>query len=439
MSIPLFDNPRQYLLAGVYAVLILYPATMFVIKGLRSEYFGVLFLLSLIALFVTKFRLKSFQLDRDEILVVSSFLILFLVAFVSYAWFGFTEEGGSRLGRYNLFLFAIPIFLLFRITQPRAEIVWLGIVLGCYVAIGRAILEEVELVQEIVRGESRIDPTKANGVMNPIRFGCLTLIMGFISLAGSLYLRKIHLTLRLLGMVGFVAGFGASILAETRGAWIAVPLLSFIVTWPYLQKQKKSIRYLIGAGVILCALVVILTPVTGVKGRIDLAISEVSDYIEHDKQDTSVGIRFLMFNAAYRAFSENKIFGIGVGGYKEFAENYYLEKKLEFTGRFIQSKNPHNEYLLHAATRGVVGVFSLLLLFLSGIWLFTRRQKRHDGIYRFSAISGMLLFVAFMHFGLTIALFEHRNFLLFFAVYSMVFLAHKPLNESLQNSGRVSK
>jgi len=431
MTIPSLGNARQFVLAGVYAVLILYPTTMFVIKGLRSEYYGALFILSLIALVITKFRLKPLQLSRDELLVLSSFLIFFLVAFVSYTWFGFTDEGGKRLGKYNLFLFAIPIFFLFRITQPKAEIVWLGIVLGCYIAFGRAILEEMELVQEIVRGKTRIDPTKANGIMNPIRFGCLTLVMGFIALAGCLYLKRIHLILRLLGLVGFFAGLGASILAETRGAWIAIPLLLVIATWPYLQKQKKSIRYLVGGGIILCALIVIFTPATGVKARFNATAAQINNYIKADIQHDSIGIRLFMFETAFQAFTENKIFGVGVGGYQKFAKDYYFEQKPAIREKFTKWKNPHNEYLLHAATRGVVGLVALFILFLSGIWIFARRQRRHDGSYRFSAISGMLLYVGFMHFGLTIALFEHRNFLLFFAIYSMVFLAHKPVDEDL--------
>ena len=439
MTIPSLGNARQYVLAGVYAVLILYPVTMFVIKGLRSEYYGALFLLSLIALVVTKFRLKPLQLSRDELLVLSSFLILFLVAFISYAWFGFTEEGGSRLGRYNLFLFAIPIFFLFRITQPKEEIVWLGIVVGCYVAFGRAILEEMDLVQEIVRGKSRIDLNKANGVMNPIRFGCLTLVMGFIALAGTLYLRKIHLILRLLGLLGFIAGLGASILAETRGAWIAIPLLLIIAIRPFLAKQKKSIRYLIGVGIILCALIVILTPVTGVKARFDVTTNEINNYLEKDIQNSPVGVRLFMFETAFQAFTENKFFGVGVGGYQKFAKGYYFEQKPAFGEIFFKWKNPHNEYLLHAATRGVIGLVALFILFLSGIWYFARRQKRRDGSYRFSIISGLLLYIGFMHYGLTIALFEHRNFLLFFAIYSMVFLAHKPLDGGLQSNGNISR
>ncbi len=422
------------MLVGVYAVLLIYPMTMFVVEGLRSEFIAILILLSLVAFALNKFQLDIFTLDREETLVLLPFLLVFLVALASYAWFGFLDEAKTRMDRYSYFLLVFPIYSLFRYTRPKMEVIWIGVVVGCYIAFGRAVLEEMDLVEEIVRGVSRIDPNRANGVMNPIRFGCLSLIMGFIALIGTLNFRDSYPGLRIIGLFGFFSGLCASILSESRGAWIAVPLLLVISIWSYFREQKKSVRYLAIIGAVLTVLIITFTPMTGVKARIDIAVSNVSDYFESNKQNTSVGIRLYMVETAYQAFSENKVFGIGLGRYREYAKSYYLKEKPGINSKITWWKNPHNEYLLHASTRGLIGIAALLILFFSGIYFFVKQRKEAIGSYSFSAISGLVLYVGYMHFGLTIALFEHRNFLVFFIIYSILFIACRPVTENTQRS-----
>lgn len=54
---------------------------------------------------------------------------------------------------------------------------------------------------------------------------------------------------------------------------------------------------------------------------------------------------------------------------------------------------------------------------------FYRNRKDQGNGYQFSAIAGMLVITGYFFFGMSIALFEHRDFSLFFIIYTMFFAA----------------
>ena len=89
--------------------------------------------------------------------------------------------------------------------------------------------------------------------------------------------------------------------------------------------------------------------------------------------------------------------------------------------------------LVALTIRSVIGIAALMTLFISGIYIFASRHSSSHGNYSFPAICGMLLYVGYMHFGLTIALFEHRDFLVFFVIYTMLFVADSPFTEEIEH------
>ena len=419
------DGVKSVMLLGVYAVMLLYPATMFIQKEIKTEYFAALVFMSFYSFLSGRIRPSQYLLERKDYLVLFSFALITIIAWVSYAHFGFQEYAKHRVERYTWFLLAIPVYYLFLYTKPRMEVVWAGVVLGCFVAFGRAVLEELSLVDEIAWGNMK---GRANGSMHPIRFGDLSLLMGCISLNGALNLTRLKFFFRVIGVVGFCAGVGASVMSESRGGWIALPIILLIIAWFKLRHAGERRKYFVLLFIAIFGGVAAIMSDDSTLKRIKRAGQEINLYIERGVSRTSVGSRFDMFQTAISAFSENLIFGVGVGGYHSYAVRYYEKYNLtsdrKLFSAVIRWKNPHNEYLLQASTRGVVGLAGFIFMMFSiiGCGYSRNAEKVEDGII-FSSVNLVIIGVGFGIFGLTIALFEHKDFLLFFLLYVSIFLA----------------
>jgi len=404
----------------VYAVLLLYPVTMFVYKGIRSEYFGVLVLAALTGLVIRSIRPSLANVPVTHKWVLISFVLISFIAWLSFAYFGFQEIARPRLVKFTWFILAVPLYYLFRHIRPRVEMIWMGLVVGSLVAGGRALLEEFQLVEEISwEGLGG----RANGAMHPIRFGDLSLLLGFMSLAGALYLQQIKLHIRILGLVAFSTGVIASILSLSRGGWLAVPLLLFVVLIPWWRHRGKLARLLVPGLMIALLVSIFLVPSMDVNKRLDQARNDLVRYFEKGDSRSSLGARLDMFETAYHIFLKSPVFGVGIGSYHSHAQEYFEKKGGKLSREVVLWKNPHNELLLQAATRGIPGILSFLVLFVSMGFAFTKALGSTDASVLFHAVAGLSLVIGYAVFGMSIALFEHRDFLLFFVIYGMLFLA----------------
>ena len=418
------DRTRSVMLFVVYAVMLLYPAFMFIQREVRSQYLAVLLLMAIYGFVTKKIRPTHYALHRSDYLVLFSFALITIIAWVSYAHFGFQDYAKQRVEKYTWFLLSIPVYYLFLYTKPRLEIIWLGVVIGCFVAFGRALLEEFSLVDPIAWKEVK---DRAHGSMHPIRFGDLSLLMGCIALNGAINLPKLKPLIRLIGIVGFFSGLGASILSGSRGGWIALPVLLGVILWFKLRQEKSRKGFVIFSAIFL-GLVSFVMSSDVVQQRMYDAMQEVKLYVEENQKWSPVGERIEMYKTALNAFIVHPVFGVGVGGYHpysiEYSREYNKLNKRKLPRGVTRWKNPHNEFLLHAATRGIVGlsalIFMMAIISLRGLLGGNVGVKEAS---RFSSVNLILLGVGFSIFGLTIALFEHKDFLLFFLIYVMVSLA----------------
>ena len=155
---------------------------------------------------------------------------MFVVTLTSFVLLGGDHGGQGRVEVYLSFVFSIPIYFLFKLYSPSNRIIWGALVIACYVVAIRALLEVNGYVDELT--SNNIGFGRANGTMHPIRFGNLSLLMAFISLAGVLYIQNIKRWMKVGGILAFVWGLTASVLSESRGGWIAFPALMVIVMWP---------------------------------------------------------------------------------------------------------------------------------------------------------------------------------------------------------------
>ncbi len=414
------DQLGKWLMVLTGMVIVIYPTTRFVVEDIRSLYLVLLFLLSVVAFSFRWSQCKAISLSRSEKILLSCFFLMFIVTLMSFVILGGDHDGQRRVGVYLGFLLGLPVYYLFRLYMPSSRLIWAAIVIACYIVAVRSWLEMNGYVNDIAWVKLAHD--RANGTMHPIRFGDLSLVIGFISLAGALYIQEIKTWMKIMGVLGFLCGGYASVMSQSRGGWVAIPALLLIVLWPLFR--KITLKYKVGVilSILLGTVLMFNVPELKINERFEQASSDIELYQKGDS-NTSIGLRFDMFEAAYQIFSEYPLFGVGVGNYVESINNYYGSNKESVSNAITQYDNPHNEFLFHMVTRGLIGIVLLLVLFGTGIVMFFSKMKKHDNKNLFYAVSGLMVLVAYMHFGMSISLFKHRDFLLFFVIYVLLFAA----------------
>ena len=420
-NIKINDRLGKWLMIFTGVILVAYPTTRFVVNELRSSYLVILFLLSLIACGFYWPQCKAIVLTRLEKLLLFSFFLMFVVTILSFLLLGGDHGGQTRVGIYLGFLLGIPVYFLFKLYGPSSRLIWGALTIACYIVAARALLEVNGLVEELTSKNTGL--FRANGTMHPIRFGDLSLLMAFISLAGALYIKDIQRWMRVAGGLAFICGIIASVLSESRGGWIAVPALLIVSLWPLFRVITIRNKLIVLVAITIGFVAMFNISGLNIEKRFEQAKNDILQYHVNDNSRTSIGLRFDMFEAAYWMFSENTIFGVGVGNYSDEVKRYYESNKERISKEIVHFDNPHNEVLMHLATRGMVGFISLMLLFFVGVIMFVTKMRQYDDKTLFYAISGLMIFVAYAHFGMSISLFMHRDFLLFFVIYVSLFAA----------------
>jgi len=422
----------KLLLIIISVCIVLYPLTSFIVEGGRSVYIVILILLSIVAFTVRWSEVKKIELSRIEKWFLTSYFLMFIIALASIVFMGEGVDGNKRLAAYSGFLFSIPIYYLFRLYMPPSRIIWAAIVIACYIVATRAWLEVNGIVEDIEW--SSFPVSRANGAMHPIRFGNLTLLLGFIALAGSLYIKDVKLWMKLAGILAFFCGLYASVLSQSRGGWIAIPLLLVIVLWPVFRELTVKSKVALLVAIVISMVVVFNLTNLKVSERFKQAESDIVQYQKYNNSSTSLGARFDMYETAYNIFLQKPWFGVGIGNYRKHSASYYELNEDRLSTDVIMWGNPHNEILMHMATRGVVGLVVLVMLFVVGIYLFYSNMRKYNQNTLFFAVSGLLIFVAYLHYGMSVALFLHRDMTVFFIMYVTLFVAgiYKECNTSTE-------
>ena len=408
---PLSIDSAGHLVAT--GVLFLYPVLILLLTPMDS--FG-LTLFALGGIWVIWRQGKEEPATREEKLFYLAMSAFFLAALVTTLLGGIDQEGIKKLNKFLHLLLAIPAYLFLRHTGVNLAALWYGLVAGAMVAAITALVE--------IAGQP--PGFRASGATHPIIFGNLALAMGAMSLAGTGWFRARARWLIVLPVTAAFCGLLASLLSHARGGWVAVPLLTLIFVW-YARRFVSPLQR--WSAVALLAAVVLASywiPATGVKNTVDRTITNVAGYLQSDTDDetrgTSIGSRFEMWQAAWRIYRDNPVFGVGWGHYKRNAQS--LVDKGERHPSTATWGHPHNQFLSAMANGGTIALIAIVLLFLVPAGLFIRCIKAENtpNAQRL-ALAGLLLITAFIAFGLSEAIFERICPVSFFSFYMAALFA----------------
>jgi O-antigen ligase len=210
-------------------------------------------------------------------------------------------------------------------------------------------------------------------------------------------------------------GMLGSLLSGSRGGWIGLPVVAFVLYKSYGHRFSKSVKALVIAGLMLVGLAVYSLPQTGLQGRVQEAVNDISSYYSDENRDTSLGLRFEMWRGASQLIMERPLLGWGEAGYAEAMSE--LGEQGEITYKASQYDHAHNEFIDALAKRGVIGLVVLLALYFVPLRLFASGLKHPSLETRSLAVAGTLLAVGYIDFGLSQAFLAHNSGVMFYAFW----------------------
>jgi len=344
-----------------------------------------------------KFNLNT----KEKILILSLVLLPIVIAFDVLL----RDLRFRYLDYYLRFILVIPIYFALRQRKVSLKYFFVGILFG---AIGSGLLA---IYQTIF-----VNAHNVHGYIMKINFGNLSLLLGVMSLAGLFLLQGIRYkkSLIFICLISFCFGLIASILSGTRGGWIALPFFIslFLVYFP-AKKWKKTLSF------VVLTIILIITYSTNsyFKLRADSAYNNASTYLYSDglkAANSSEGIRFELWKAAWLIFTEHPIFGIGSGQFNDVLKEKIGAGEIPKIQVFDHA---HSEPLQALATTGIIGFLSYIFLY-AGIAYYFYSSLNLSSTYkiRYLSILGLMLVGGFFIFGLTNYSFGHQVMVLFFAV-----------------------
>ncbi|MEH6649130.1 MAG: O-antigen ligase family protein [Motiliproteus sp.] len=316
---------------------------------------------------------------------------LFIAGMAVYACSGVLSSAITNSGidvgqikNHMVFLYALLVFLAVRNVGINREYLYAGFFLG---AISAGIFGAYQVY---VLGHN-----VAHGHHWKIIFGNTSLILGLLSLT---YLIPSHSYQQkrwfmALAVIAFLFGGLGSLCSGTRGGWLALPLLMWLIfSRSITNKAAKFTVYTL----FIISLLGIYNFNGLVNQKVNRAISEIEYYTTTDnpKGAGSLAARFEMWRGAAHMFKESPWIGIGFG---EFSNELTELKNAKIVNTVTWHPHAHNDVMNAAAEKGIIGIAGLLALYLTSLIYFQRRT----GIDLQIATAGSILCLGFIDFGLS--------------------------------------
>lgn len=360
-------------------------------------------LLLIFGTIVLLFKRTSNKLTKQDMWIVG---VLFAYAFI-VSVLALLEDGTRGVDRPIRFLFAIPVLILILRFPPRLAWMWTGLALGaCFAGTWSA-------WQKFFEGADR-----AAGYTHVIQFGNLSMLMGIFCFAGlgwALAQPRFRYAWCSFLVVGGGMGMLGSLLSGSRGGWIGLPVMAFVLYKAYGKSSTISLKLAMLGSIVLISIAAYSIPQVGVQERLHAAFDDISQYHSGVNRDTSLGLRFEMWRGAGQLIAERPLLGWGQTGYSAAMEA--LGEQGEITILASQFDHAHNEYIDALAKRGVVGLTVLLALYFVPLRLFASGLKHQNLETRALAVAGTLLAVGYIDFGLSQAFLSHNSGVMFYAFW----------------------
>jgi len=335
--------------------------------------------------------------------VVLAFLMHFVFVMACALLRGVSLSAVEKPAR--MFLAVSSLALVLAVRAPR-QALWWGVSAGALAALPFIAWQRI--------GEGIERP---GGLINAITFGDLALLLGLMSLAGAIDLRRNRRQALLCG-AGALAGVLASLLTGTRGGWIALVPAAVVLLRHLRALDSRPVRILLAAGAALLASAW-LVPVFGVQARFAQGVMDIRTWYEGGSVWTNVGSRLELWKGALMLIREHPLLGLDFGACRARLAAFAHEGLLD--PMVLSLPHLHNDGLQVLATGGAVGFVVWAAILAAPLLFFSRQIGAGTRAPQFAvALAGMLVVLGYLSFGLTEVIFWSMKGSLFYAL--MVFL-----------------
>lgn len=388
--------------------LLIYPSLMIAIKGGMNGAFALLLLLSVIYLIFRPSNQPSVVWDREAITFLMAMTALPIAIFLSQSYHG--HYSAHPYDAASRFLLAVPIFILLRTTKFNvAAAIQYGFPLGACVALIMGVNDESS-------GRMRTP------FLDPIHFGDFALIIGIMSLLSINWPDSDKPALRILKILGFLAGMYATLLSGTLGAWIAIPI--FLVILIYFNVLRFSWKQSV-----MILLVVLMSGFLSyqfndkIKALIDVPLKREKTLIYQGNLNTDIGVRLQLYKAAVFIIAQNPLFGVGPEGFKDQMEMMERSGVITKIAASAGLGEVHNEILSRTAGSGICGFIAILMVYFIPLRIFINKTQSASTSVRRAGIMGVTFICGFFVFGLSLDVLNLTMAAAFYSLTVAVLLA----------------
>ena len=401
-------NPSFTRLEYIFgAVLLCYPALLFLVRGGMN---ASLFLLTILSLYLLISR-KAYKNNLDmadmafSIAMVSGLAAILLSQLYHHDLLARYFDSDAR------FLLAIPVLLALRHISTRTlAVMQYAFPLGAIAA----------LVAVMVTNPGvRIDASTS--YMNHIHLGDMSLMLGFLSLFSVNWLQTDHQLVKLLKIIGLIAGFSVSVLSSARGGWMAIPV--FVFVFIYFRTNGRMLNKILLAMLLVGAVGLLgYFLIEPIHHRVWMIYSDLSQF-SGGHADTSIGIRLQLWNAAFHLIAQNPVFGVGADGFRGAMDGLSASGLITPIAAGLGKGEVHNEILAHTVRFGIFGLASILAVYFVPFVIFLRAARLKIRQQNVAAMMGMSVTLGFFVFGLTVETFDLKMTAAFYSLTVAVLLA----------------
>jgi O-antigen ligase len=210
---------------------------------------------------------------------------------------------------------------------------------------------------------------------DPLTLGYLSLTLGALSLFSINIFSKDSWWVVLLKIIGGLIGFYISLRTQSRTGWLAIPLILILLMLLYGPKNKL-LSLLFGLVVTIVVLGTAYMASSTVQQRMHQAIIDIHDYkFDEPNPETSLGERISFVRIGYHYFKLSPIYGWGLNGFRAHSNDPEIVRFASESTR-ATSALFHSEIVTNAVVHGVIGLTSILGIFILPVVLCIRQWLR---------------------------------------------------------------
>jgi len=401
--------PRLYVFLAT-SLVVLVPALALTspVGGPAIAYLtGLIALTALAANAIKRYEPMDFRaLWPMALALLLPLLCMFITAAVRGVW------SDSELEKLLRFALALPVlWLLLRAPQDWLKQIQWSILTGALA--GSAML----IVTMKLWGREAV--VEIGGRYNAVSFANMTLLLGMMSLLSIRWGPSKPWPHFATGLK--VLAFGMSVWAtwvsQTRSSWMLLPILALVFLLGLRGWSRRHKVYC--ALAVSAALVVSAAGLWHFSSRMQAVKTDLQDFTTSADRDSSLGIRLQLWRASIEMFKKSPVVGVGPSNFrKELAE---LEKRGVVSREVVEGYGePHNDLLAALSGYGLLGLLSILALYLVPAYIFLRRLASDDRVIRVGAQLGLLFCLGYCAFSLTEMMFRNMRSV---PTYSLIVVA----------------